>query len=289
LLSKEDIRKALKLELSRRIRDGEFDVPLLPHIANQVLTTAHNPNVSFKKLTELIEQDQFITGRLIHIANSPVYKGLHEVTSVHRAVVMLGLRVVTDLIFSLSVGSKVFRSRHFSKLMNQLWQHSVACAFVAQEIARDFGGDTENAFLCGLLHDIGKPLIIDTISKMIKRHPDKFELGLLDESIIGETLSQFHCQVGGLIGRKWAFPERLTASIVFHHDPIKDGEVIPDALIAGVANLFCHRMGLGCPEEPDLDLRQHPWMKMLGIGPGDVTTLEKELHGQVILFISTFL
>jgi putative nucleotidyltransferase with HDIG domain len=288
VLSSDELKKALKLEISRRVRDNSLEVPMLPHIASQALSLASNPHSTINKITELVEQDQFIAAKLINIANSPVYRGIYEVTSVQRAIMNIGLRGVTDLIFSLSIGAKVFRNKQFAERMNQMWQHSVGCAFIAQELARDHGEDTENAFLCGLLHDIGKVLIVDTISKMISSHPDRFIRSSIDQNLLEDVLSEFHCQVGGLIGRRWTFPESLTASVVFHHEPFQDGKVIPGALLTGVADIFCHKFGIGVPENPD-EISEHPMLKALKISPAKCKVFEKDLHGQAILFISTFL
>jgi putative nucleotidyltransferase with HDIG domain len=288
ILSQDELKKAIKMDISRRIREGQIEIPLLPHIAGQAMQIANDPTSSIPQIVGLVEQDQFIAAKIINVANSPVYKTMYAVTSVQRAVMNIGLRGVTDLIFSLSIGGKIFRSKHFSERMNQLWQHSIGCAFIAQEIARSHHRDAENAFLCGLLHDIGKALIVDVISNQIKRSPDRFALGTMDIEFLDDILDEFHAQVGGLIGRKWNFPESLMSAIVFHHNPIGEKGPIKCALHTGVANLLCHRLGLGVQED-SRDISTHSWVKALGITLDQYKTMEKNLHGQAVLFISSFL
>ncbi len=287
-MSADDIKKVIKLEISRRIRNDEIEVPMLPHVASQVMSLASNPNVSIKELTALVEHDQHISAKIINIANSPVYKGLHDITNLNRAILTIGLRSVTDLIFSLSVGSKIFRNKEFQERMNKLWQHSVGTAFVCQEIAKRHVKDTENAFLYGLMHDIGKTLVIDTITKLVKRAPDKLSLVFINEYLLDEILDSFHCQVGGLVARKWRFPANLTSAIVFHHDPLSVDKPRPEAVLTSTANLFAHKLGLGV-EACNMDLTAHPHIKNFGIEAGEVKKLEQELAGPAVLFISQFM
>jgi HD-like signal output (HDOD) protein len=288
MISADDIKKVIKLEISRRIRNDEIDVPMLPHVASKVMALASNPNVSIKELTALIEHDQHISAKILNIANSPVYKGLHDITNLNRAILTIGLRSVTDLIFSLSVGSKVFRNKEFQGRMNKLWQHSVGTAFVSQEIAKMRRKEMENAFLYGLMHDIGKTLVIDTITKLVKRAPDKLSLVFINEYLLDEILDSYHCQVGGLVARKWRFPTNLTSAIVFHHDPLNVDKPRPEALHTSVANLFAHKLGLGV-EASGMDLAAHPHVKNFGLTSEEVSKLEKELTGPAIIFINQFM
>ncbi|MCB1154793.1 MAG: HDOD domain-containing protein [Deltaproteobacteria bacterium] len=289
-LSHDEIRKVLKHEISRRVRDDDMNVPMLPHIATQVMELSNKPNSTIKEITDLIETDQQISAKVINVANSPVYRGLHEVTNINRAVVTLGLRTVSDLIFSFAVQGRIFRNPMFAERMQQLWEHSVGCAFVASELAKHFQKNKNNAFIYGLLHDIGKPLILDTITTLVKRFPDRIDPSMVQGEALEEVLDEFHCAVGGLISRKWDFPERLTSPIVFHHDPIdKDGAVRGNALLAGVADLFCHRLGVGCEVDAELELEKHPWCRTIGLDPATTKMLEKQIGGEVILYVGSFL
>ncbi|MBZ0273399.1 HDOD domain-containing protein [bacterium] len=286
-LSREGIRQQLRMEISRRVREGEFDVPMLPHVAAQVLQLASQPDASAAKITHIIEQDQFISGRLIYMANSPVFRGLHEVTNVKRAVIMMGLKTTTDLILSISLQSKIFRSKDFMPLMQRLWRHSLGCAFTAQEVARVSRRDSDSAFLCGLLHDIGKPLMIDTITRLLAKDRDRYFLVVGDESLVSDLLDEFHAQVGGLIARRWKFPDSLVHAIAHHHEPIREGKVDECALLTGVADLIAHRMGFGDNPREGL-LAENAWVKEMGITPEKVQELESRLPEALDFFFRSF-
>ncbi|MCZ7585354.1 MAG: HDOD domain-containing protein [Deltaproteobacteria bacterium] len=288
LQTPEAFKKTLKQEVARRVRDGQLELPMLPHIAQQVLLLAQKPDASVREMANLIEQDQYIAGRLISVANSPVYYGLHEVSNVQRAIMMLGLRVVTDLIFSVSVGAKIYRNKQFEGLMNELWRHAVASAYIAQDLTQRFGGTSEHAFLCGLMHDIGKPLIVDTLTDLTKRHPEEFPAALLSDEFVREILDEFHAPVGGLVARRWKFPESLSAAIVFHHEPLQDGQVIEPALLAAVANIFSHACGLG-DRDTVRDPATHPFTKAFGITAEQAARVLPELEANATMFVDAFL
>ncbi len=283
---KESIKTALRSEITRRLRDNDLEIPMLPHIATQAMSLAQNPNTAIRDVATLVEQDQVISAKLINIANSPVYRGLNEIANLNRAILTIGLRSVSDLIFSLSVEAKVFRSKHYQERMTRLWEHSVGCAFLAQQLAKRTRRDAESAFLFGLLHDIGKTLVIDTISSMIKRKPEM--AGVIGDDLLDELLAEFHGPVGGLMGRQWRFPDRLLAAIVFHHDPDAAQGARESALITAVANLLCHQFGIGTTIET-VDLASHPWVAALGLTAQDVATMEAELPSAAVLFISSFM
>lgn len=279
------IQQALRQEISRRFQNNELEIPIMPHVATQALTLVHSPNVSIRDLAHLVEQDQVISARLIRIANSPLYRGLQEITNLQRAIVTIGLRSVSDLIFSLAMESKIFRSKHFQKRMTRLWEHSVGCAHIAQQLAKTLGRESDNAFLFGLLHDIGKTLIIDTIAAFIKKKPALAPL-VTDESL-EDLLREFHGPVGGLMARQWKFPDTLAATIVFHHDPPDNEKARPAVLLTAVANLLCHQYGIGVPLETT-DLRNNPWVKELGLTAQHLDRFDQELPASTVLFMTSF-
>jgi len=284
-LSREEIAQAIRTEVDHRIIEENMDIPMLPMIAAEALSLIKNPKAGIDDVSTLIGKDQYMAGRLIQIANSPLYRNMYEVTNILRAVSLIGLRGVTELIFSLSIKGSIFKNEVFADRMSRLWQHSIGCAFLAQEIGRKHGGSADNNFLIGLLHDIGKPLIVDTIAKMTERHPEKYPREMVDEDLVEGIMTKFHVRVGGLIGNKWAFPENLLVAIANHHNPFKDGIVNQGALLAGIADLFCHQLGLG--DEPNgKDLSGHPWIQALKITPEEYKDIETNLAGNAKMIVT---
>jgi putative nucleotidyltransferase with HDIG domain len=277
-LGRDQIVQSIKAEVARRITNENMDVPMLPAVAADAMALIKNPKAGINDVSGIIEKDQYLAARLIKIANSPLYRSMYEVTNITRAVSLIGLRGVTELIFTLSIKGAIFTSEVFAERMERLWQHSVGCAFLAQEIGRTHGGNAENFFLMGLLHDIGKPMIIDTVTKLVQRQSGKFPSDVVTVELVEEIMNEFHVRVGGLIGNKWAFPENLMNAINSHHSPIREGRTNQGALLTGIADLFAHQFGLGV--DPDgKDISGHPWIVAFGITAEDYRDIQHNLAG----------
>ncbi|MCZ7586854.1 MAG: HDOD domain-containing protein [Deltaproteobacteria bacterium] len=199
------MRASLKDEISRRMKRENIDIPLLPAVAAEAMALLRNPMVDFKDVSALIEKDQRLAGQLIKIANSPVYRSLHKVTNLRRAITVVGMRGVTELIASLAVGEKIFSNKTFETRVRLLWEHSIGVAFLTQEIGKMRGADIQDTFLLGLFHDIGKPVILDIVAGLMKRRPESYPAGPEIESAAEEAMAEKPCRGGPLSRRSVAF------------------------------------------------------------------------------------
>ncbi|MDP8222840.1 MAG: HDOD domain-containing protein [Candidatus Lernaella stagnicola] len=266
-----ELRELIKTRISNRLRAGNLEVPVLPHVATQVLSLTSDPNVSARDFVALLEKDQQLSARLLKIANSPVYAGRVKITSIQRAVVTVGMATLRDLVFSVALGEQVFRSKRFGDSMARVWEHSLAVAYIAQEIARVRRQSAEHAFLAGLIHDIGKPLIIETVERIDR------QLGgetAVTEEMLDETMRDFHAPVGGLMAKVWRFSDELQDAIRFHHryEEAESGQ--PLAILINVANDFAKALGFDSyAEEPPFDLMERPGIAALGLSKSDIQNL----------------
>lgn len=238
----DQVRQLVRKEISAALRDDRLDVPTLPHVANQVLMLINRPDVTAKNLEDVIKHDQKLAARVVRVANSPVFAGTVKVTSIQRAVVTIGLRSLQEMIFSVVMGDKIFKSKTFAKLMTRLWEHSLSTGFLAKEIAKLKGLDSEYAFLCGILHDIGKPILLNTLEDLRRKNPDRY---YLSDELVDEILLDYHEAVGGLVAVSWNFPDMLKGAIRHHHEYHEAGGVQQMAHLTHVADLFSHAIGRG--------------------------------------------
>jgi putative nucleotidyltransferase with HDIG domain len=280
----EAVHKMVKLEVSKRLRDGSLDVPTLPQVANQVLMLSSRPDVTAKDLEKVIANDQKLSARLMKVANSPVYAGTTKITSIQRAVVTIGMRSLQDLVFSIAMGDKIFKSKLFAKYMDNLWQHSLATGHIAREIAKLKGLDSEYAFLCGMLHDVGKPILLNTMEQLRRGHEDRF---FFTNELVDEILHDYHEQVGGLVATSWRFPDLLKGAIRNHHEYAEAGAVQQMAHLTHVANIFAHAIGRGSYND---DEAQSPMTEKsvfdLNLFPDEVKKLMLTLPQQVDAIIA---
>jgi putative nucleotidyltransferase with HDIG domain len=281
-----EVRTLVRERLVARVRSGQLEVPVMPHVAAQVLTLTNDPDVSARQFVSLLEQDQQLSARLLKIANSPVYAGPFKVGSIQRAVVVVGLNTLRDLVFSVALGEKVFRSKRFTEPMMRVWEHSLAVGHIAQELAKTKHRPVENAFIAGLLHDIGKPLVLEALDQVSR---DLRAQAAVTDELIDGILRDYHVLLGGLVAKVWRFSPELFEAIRFHHDYQAAKEAPELALLTHVANLFARRIGLSSyAADPEFDLIAQPGMKAMGLTEGEIVGLLEKLpkltHGLVDSF-----
>jgi putative nucleotidyltransferase with HDIG domain len=216
------------------------DLPTIPVVATQVIQMLDDPNVSVEEIADLMLTDQVMTARVMKLINSPVYKPTHEITSLKRALVYLGLRHIRELALTTSVLS-AFDANSGAIELNSFWEHSFGVGMVSKIIAKKVGyEDLEKAYIAGIIHDLGEVFLSNYLHEpfqevldKIKNHPIK----LVDAE--AEMLGTTHCEIGLCIARKWNFPEAYREVISCHHHP---GEAEIDPILCAIVNLsdlFC--------------------------------------------------
>ncbi|GJL55705.1 MAG: hypothetical protein NPIRA02_28370 [Nitrospirales bacterium] len=205
----EDLRTSLQATLEQDLKD----LPLLPKVANQVLTISGDPNADVGKLSSLIQQDQALAGQILRIANSPAYLPRSPIVSLQQAIAWLGLNMLSGIAFSISVQSGVFNMKGYEKPVKDLWRHALTSGLFGKEIARKIRHNVENAFLCGLLHAIGKPVVLHTLIGMKKLHNAP-----LPWTVIEQLMQDYHVQMGTAIAQSWKLPEPVCEAILLYQD-----------------------------------------------------------------------
>ena len=220
------------------------EIPPLPNAAMRVATLAQDANVSTRAIADAIGCDPALAARILRVANSPLYAPLRRITSLPMAVGALGHRVIYQMVIA-SIASEAFRRKERSPLEKVLWEHSVAVALMAREISSALGmRGSEEAFLCGLLHDIGKLLLIrhDALLYLqLVETDDGRDLLTREEEIYGYT----HAQIGALVARHWELPEEIAYAIYHHQRPGHVDQSIFMARVVNVADGIANASGIG--------------------------------------------
>ena len=141
-------------------------MPLLPAVAGQVLSLARSQDTRAAELAQVIHSDQSLVSHVLRVANSAAYGWNAQIVSLHQAVARLGFERIAEIALAVAVGGRLFRPDRRKAELQRLWSHSVAAAFCAQEAARLLRRNAETAFLCGLLHDIGKPVVLEAVQSV---------------------------------------------------------------------------------------------------------------------------
>jgi putative nucleotidyltransferase with HDIG domain len=230
--------EALGHAVRQRIEAGEVDVPLLPQVASQVLSLAIDPKADAARLSALIHKDPSLAGRVLQIANSPAYMPKMPIVSLQQAVARLGLDTVVEIAFVASLDGGTFEVPGYEDELENLWRHAIASGAFAKEIARIKRVNVESAFLCGLLHAVGKPALLQVVADAEAELEKKsgYEGALRGAALA--VLDQFHVGIGAKIAEAWRLPVQVTTAIVFHADYAAAPSCKIDAMIAGLADAF---------------------------------------------------
>lgn len=208
----EDLEELL-LPILEELNKSDLAVPLLPHVAGQMLLLLNDPNADAAKLEALLQQDPALASQVMRIANSPAYLPRVPIESLHQAVAWVGLNLLASTVLSVSTQSGVFNTKGYEHEVKGLWRHSLAVGLYGKAIAGQLGLNTENAFLCGLLHAIGKPFVIHTVNEFRKEDETP-----LPWSVMLQVLKESSIEVGTTLAAAWQLPEPVQEVILLHQD-----------------------------------------------------------------------
>lgn len=204
----------LLLPLLERLEKKDFTLPLLPKVASQLLVLTNDAKVTPGQLTRLIQQDPILAAGLLKAANSAACGAYRQIESMQQAVAWLGLNFVAGIGFAMAFQSNVFNDRGYELEVRRLWTHSLTTGFYAKVLAEKIGQNEEMAFLCGLLHSIGKFFVVHTVNEYhptsVPRLPWANLLTLIDQSYV---------EVGRQLADEWNFPVPVKDAIKFHQRP----------------------------------------------------------------------
>lgn len=211
--AQQEVTDALRIRITTRLEEGTVDLPLLPVVASQVLQISRDPEAEINKLSALIQQDQALAGQILRIANSAAYAPRSPIVSLQQAISWLGMNMLAGLAFSVSVQSGVFNIKGYEKNVRALWHQALATGLYGKEIARRKRHNVENAFLCGILHTIGKPLLIHLILQDNSASPSHPSWAVMEA-----VMQEFSIMAGTKLAAAWQLPESVQEAIHFYPD-----------------------------------------------------------------------
>ena len=209
------------IDIRRELENIE-EVPTLPQVAFRLIAMISDPNSSMAAISRIVEEDPPLVAKILKIINSGYYNMANKISSVHQALVLLGLEEVKNMVFALSVYS-TFYHIHQNEYFNfsRFWKHSASTAKMAIVLSKYVGLNFNQAdFISGLLHDFGRlvlQLYFSENYEEVFRHSESNNLTLYEaeKAVLGMT----HAEVGFWLGNHWHIPEEIMDVILFHHEP----------------------------------------------------------------------
>ena len=238
----------------RQIQDYIARLPSLPTTAAKVLETCNNPGSSPNELNRLISLDPVLTGQVLRLTNSAYYSLRHPVSSLTRAIIMLGVNTVKNLVLSFAILEQLRAKNSFRALSaEKFWVHSLGVGVIAKCLAVFKGvslREQEEFFVGGLLHDLGK-------IPLNHQFPDEY-LKALDMAkrchwptahAESAVFGMDHGVIGGQIAQKWRLSPEFIEVLACHHQPDKaNGDSRQLVCIVALADIFSQLVGIGSCE-----------------------------------------
>ncbi|HHO68806.1 MAG TPA: HDOD domain-containing protein, partial [Gammaproteobacteria bacterium] len=207
-----EAREVFVKELIHDLESGELQLPTLPEVALRVRDAVEDEDATANRIAEIIAMDAALSARLIHVANSPLYRGRKEIDRLPMVVSRLGNSLVRSLVTS-QVMKQMFQatSDAVDQRLRGVWEHSVQVAAIARALAAQFTKVApDQAMLAGLLHDIG-------VLPVLYRAEERDEL-LEDTDLLDDLIKELHGCIGAAILRHWKFPDSLVAVAAEHEN-----------------------------------------------------------------------
>ena len=224
----------------------EVKLPSLPQVFIEMRQTINDPSSSASDLAKVISRDTALSAFLLRMVNSAFYSFPAQIDTISRAVAVVGTNQLSTLAMGTSV-MDMFKGLPADIIDLELfWRHSFACGVIASQLSKTFKqGSPEKCFVAGLLHDIGRPVMMmalpeRAISAAAISRNKKALMFKAERVVTGFD----HAELGGMLLRKWNLPFSLVNAVLNHHNPSKAAKS-PEALYVYFANVIAKAMGVG--------------------------------------------
>jgi putative nucleotidyltransferase with HDIG domain len=198
------------------------NLPTLPHILLRIIEVCNGEETNFKELSRIIETDPALTSNILRMINSPYFSLPNKVFNLDQALVLIGMDAVKNIAISASI-HQVFKTEQKSSPLHlkAFWRHSLMCALLARALAKKLQyPNPDEAFLTGLLHDIGKLVLWVNFPKEYEKAVVSSQ-GSSDRLLSEEAkLGALHSEVGAWIIGDWGLPSLVADAILYHHEPL---------------------------------------------------------------------
>ncbi len=224
------------------------NLPTLPFVTTKVMETMNNPRSSASDLSKIISSDESLAAKVLRLVNSAYYGFPKPITTISHAVTILGFNTLRTIVVGISV-SGLFPGKSEEGIFSRksLWLHNLGTAVGAKTLARKIGRpDSEEMFLAGLLHDVGKIILEEYVHEEFMNavensHSQKIPLFMAEQKILGAH----HGEVGKYLADHWKLPAILSEAIRWHHELENTKEFQEVAAIVHTANHLARTLKIG--------------------------------------------
>lgn len=208
--------RLLIASLLRAVKNEGVRLPLMPTEMLEIQRMISSPDCDIAELAKTIERNPSIAGKLLGVANSVFYRTRNDATSLEAAIMRIGLRGTSIVVTAIISREKFFQLKGQPELGNEICSYSLAAGATAQLLARRVRLSEQDAFMAGLLHDLGRVFVLSTAEDI--RRDSRGALAPKEETV--ESVADYlHADLGALIAEQWHLPPELVTAIRYHHNP----------------------------------------------------------------------
>lgn len=231
----------LKSWLDGFLRQPGLELPRPPRVALEILELSHKASARIEDIGSLLEREPLLAGRVLRLANSALYGTATPVTTLKQALIRMGLATVRDVVMEAAFHMTVLRADGFNDTLENIRRHSTAVAWLSRFVARNTCIDAENAFLVGLLHDVGLSVGLIGLTEFLKRNKAAATLTPLRWLAVDEVHESFTEQVLA----SWGLPPGVLLVVKHHHSLLVGGLAHPSIAILMIAEQIAADAGWG--------------------------------------------
>lgn len=255
------------------LENDTLKLPLFHPVAVKLQELLMKPDFNMRHVEEIVLQDQSLSSHILRMSNSAFFKGLNKITTVHEAAVRLGAKQVASIAMAASQEDNYsFTIKELDGFAAKLWKHTMASALGSRWLAQKTGYSdlVDEAFLAGLLHDIGKLFILKVVESI--HQPGKHELEF-SKDLIMEAMDQIHPEAGYRLMKRWNLPDIYADIARDHHNAQIDTANILFCFVV-VADATAKKLGFGMDPDPTIAPSTMIEAQVLGLGEVSLAELE---------------
>jgi HD-like signal output (HDOD) protein len=264
------------VEVIKEQLDSEsLNLPMFHPIALKLQGVLAAKDFTIEQVVALIIKDQALTSQILRLANSALFAGLTKVTTITEAVVRLGAKEIAGVAMLASQQNSYnsFTVPELKAHSQMLWKHAIGSAIGTRWLSEKTGYKqlAQEAFIAGLLHDIGSLLILKVLEGILLSEP---EGKAVSRDLASEIMTAMHTDSGYSLLQKWNLPDVYSTVVRDHHKEQSDTSNVLLSMVR-LVDYTCKKIGIGGPPEPGLMLAAT--FEAQGLGIKEILLAELEI------------
>ncbi len=269
------------------VMKGIRSLPALPMVVQELLSSIDQDDVNVADLARKIALDPGLTARSLRLANSSFYGMANQVNTIQEAITILGFRTIRGVVTTAALLGAFATETGTSFKLTAFWRHAIATALCARELAPFFKINPEYAYTCGLLHDVGRLVLVTRFhveyeATLVYRAQHDCSLLAAEHAVLGMD----HAEVGHWLTRHWKFPDAIQQAVASHHQALLE-TITPLGRVLVASDAIAHALDLSMDEDDSVPYVPAVFWRNLGVADKELLQIfakvEKQFEGASLI------